>query len=398
MGPPPAERPGLQRFAFMLLDLTLRREMSRNFGASFTVLFTVVITLMLIRILGQASDGQANPQDVFVLIGLTALSYLQLVLTLALFLAVLLTFTRVWRDSEMVIWRTAGVGRMALLMSILRFAWPVLVLIGALTLFAWPWANQQTSALQLRFEQRSDISRVAPGQFRESASGRRVFFIDKGAQAGGVARDVFIRDETTGQSVLITAQSAQIERIDGQRYLVLRDGHRYVHTPGQTNYTITTFKALDYRLDDSTALDAVSPDKGGTVNWVAQPNRNVPTIYLFNPAIPAWLGELSWRVGVPLSAGLLALMALPLSAGSVRTGRAGSMIAAILIYLIYANVLNVMQGWIAEKRVDLFSGVLLVHGVAVAALFLLLARGPDSVLARLWRSVWRRHQPGGAAR
>ncbi|MDE1978263.1 MAG: LptF/LptG family permease, partial [Betaproteobacteria bacterium] len=98
----------------MLLDLTLRREMSRNFGGAFTVLFTVVITLMLIRILGQASDGQASPQDVFLLIGLTALSYLQIVITLSLFLAVLLTFTRMWLDSEMTIWRTTGVGRLRL--------------------------------------------------------------------------------------------------------------------------------------------------------------------------------------------------------------------------------------------------------------------------------------------
>lgn len=374
----------------MLLDLTLRREMSRHFGASFTVLFTVVVTLMLVRILGQASSGQANPQDVFVLIGLTALSYLQLVLTLALFIGVLLTFTRVWRDSEMVIWRTAGVGWTQMLVSILRFAWPVLLLIAALTLFAWPWANQQTNALKLRYEQRSDISRVAPGQFRESANGQRVFFIDKGAQPGGLARDVFIRDETPAQSTLITAQSAQVQRIDGQRYLVLRDGHRYTHTPGQHNYTITAFAALDYRLDDSAAIDAVAPEKGSAVNWLTQPSRNVPTQFLLNPAVPAWLGELSWRIGVPLSATVLVLMALPLSAGSVRTGRAGSLIAAILIYLIYSNGLNVMQGWIAERRFTLAAGLLLVHGIAFLALIALLLRGPDNPLARAWRWIARR--------
>lgn len=373
----------------MLLDLTLRREMSRNFGGAFTVLFTVVITLMLIRILGQASDGQASPQDVFLLIGLTALSYLQIVITLSLFLAVLLTFTRLWLDSEMTILRTTGVGWARLMSSVLRFSWPILLLIAALTLFAWPWANQQTTALRIRFEQRSDIARVAPGQFRESVSGKRVFFIDKGAQTGGVAHDIFIRDETSGQTVLITAQSAQVQRIDGQPFLVLRRGNRYAHTPGQANYTITAFESLEMRLDAATGLGTMAPPKNGPVNWLTQPDRNVPTQYLFNPAVPNWLGELSWRLGVPLSAALLALMALPLASGSVRTGRAGSLIAAILVYLIYFNLINVLQGWISERRVGFVSGFVLLHGAALLFLLALLWRG-NGWLHRLWHRWMQR--------
>lgn len=373
----------------MLLDLTLRREMSRNFGGAFTVLFTVVITLMLIRILGQASDGEASPQDVFLLIGLTALSYLQIVITLSLFLAVLLTFTRLWQDSEMTIWRTTGVGRLRLMSSVLRFSWPILLLIAALTLFAWPWANQQSTALRIRFEQRSDISRVAPGQFRESASGKRVFFIDKGAQAGGVAHDIFIRDDTSAQSVLITARSAQVQRIDGQPFLVLSKGNRYAHTPGQPNYTITAFDTLEMRIDATNGLSTMAGGKTGPVNWLAQPNRNVPTEYLFNPTIPNWLGELSWRLGVPLSATLLALMALPLASGSVRTGRAGSLISAILVYLIYFNLLNVLQGWISEGRVSFTGGFVLVHGSAALFLLALLVRG-SGWLHRLWHGLTQR--------
>lgn len=372
----------------MLLDLTLRREMSRNFGGTFTVLFTVVITLMLIRILGQASDGQASPQDVFLLIGLTALSYLQIVVTLALFLAVLLTFTRLWLDSEMIIWRTTGVGWLRLFGIVLRFSWPILLSIAALTLFAWPWANQQSTALRMRFEQRSDISRVAPGQFRESASGKRVFFIDKGARLGGEAHDIFIRDDTSGQTVLITARSAQVQRIDGQPFLVLRNGNRYAHTPGQANYTITAFDALEIRLDAASGLSSVAPPQTGPVDWLAQPDRNVPTMYLFNPAVANWLGELSWRLGVPLSAALLTLMALPLASGSVRTGRAGSLITAILVYLIYFNLINVLQGWISQGRVGFLRGFVLLHGAAAVLLLALTWRG-NGWLHRLWRRLSR---------
>ena len=105
----------------MLLDTSLRREMARNFGGSFTVLFSVVLTLMLIRVLGQASEGQANPQDLFLLIGLACLTYLQFILGLALFIAVLMSFSRMHRDSEMVIWAGAGVTPMQYFRTVLRF-------------------------------------------------------------------------------------------------------------------------------------------------------------------------------------------------------------------------------------------------------------------------------------
>ena len=82
----------------MLLDSSLRREMARQFGASFTVLFSVVLTLLLIRILGQATEGLANPRDLFLLIGLACLSYMQFILGLSLFIAVLMSFSRMHRD------------------------------------------------------------------------------------------------------------------------------------------------------------------------------------------------------------------------------------------------------------------------------------------------------------
>ena len=92
---------------------------------------------------------------------------------------------------------------------------------------------------------------------------------------------------------------------------------------------------------------------------------------------------------MPLSAALLALMALPLASGSVRTGRAGSLIAAILVYLIYFNLLNVLQGWISEGRVGFANGFLLVHGGAALILLALLMKG-NGWLQRLWQGFTQR--------
>ena len=98
----------------MLFDTTLRRELARSFGATLVVILTIVLTMMLIRTLGQAAGGVVAPQDVVLLLGYTALGHLPTMLALSLFIAIVVTLGRMYRDSEMAIWFASGVGLHAL--------------------------------------------------------------------------------------------------------------------------------------------------------------------------------------------------------------------------------------------------------------------------------------------
>lgn len=59
-------------------------------------------------------------------------------------------------------------------------------------------------------------------------------------------------------------------------------------------------------------------------------------------------GELLWRIGIPVSALILALLAIPLSYVNPRAGRSANMLIAVLIYAIYSNLLWVAQAWVAQ--------------------------------------------------
>ncbi len=343
--------------------------MARQFGGSFTVLFSVVMTMMLIRLLGEASEGLANPQDLFLLIGLASLSYLQFILGLALFVAVLMSYSRMHRDAEMVIWAGAGVSPLRYFGSALRFAAPVLAAIALLTLVAWPWANRQSTALRDRFEQRSDLSRAAPGQFRQSASGGRVFFLGRGADAHGLARDVFIRDLEDGKETVTVAQAARIGTLDAARYLMLSNGNRYTHAVGKEDFRIVGFKDMGIRLSTIASHPVAT-----AASLANTPSREIPTVTLATSLFPAWRGELSWRLGVPISSLFLVLMAVPLAATNPRSGRAIQLIVAVLIYLTYLNFLNAFQHWIETGALGLGSGLLLLHGGAFIVLIAMVAR------------------------
>jgi len=120
----------------MLFDSSLRRDLSRTFGATLVVILTIVLTMMLIRTLGQAALGRISPQDVVLLLGFYALGHLPTMLSLSLFISVVATLSRMYRDSEMVIWFASGRGLSAFLGPLFRFAWPILLVVAALALVA----------------------------------------------------------------------------------------------------------------------------------------------------------------------------------------------------------------------------------------------------------------------
>src|SRR3954470_8788924 len=151
----------------MLFHSSLRKELARSFGATLVVLVTIVMTMTLIRTLSQANRGSVNPQEVMMVMGSTGLASLPLVLTLSLFTAIVGTLSRMYRDSEMVIWFAAGRGLSSLVRPLFGFAWPVLLVTALMALAVWPWANQQAQDLKDRYGRRGDLERVAPGQFQE---------------------------------------------------------------------------------------------------------------------------------------------------------------------------------------------------------------------------------------
>src|SRR4026207_1601230 len=97
----------------MIFHRALLREFAGLAGAVFMTLFAIAVTTRLIRLLGQAAGGRVPADAVFALLGFFSLGALPVLLSLTMFISVLLTMTRSWRDSEMVIWFSAGPTRTA---------------------------------------------------------------------------------------------------------------------------------------------------------------------------------------------------------------------------------------------------------------------------------------------
>ncbi len=153
----------------MIFQRTLLREFAQLAGAVFLTLFLIALTTRLVRLLGQAAGGKIPSDAVVAYLGFFALNALPLLLSLTLFITVLLTLARTYRDSEMVIWFSSGLSLTAWIRPVLVFALPLVSVIAALSLVIAPWSVQMAEQYRSRVDTRDDVSRVDPGVFGEIA-------------------------------------------------------------------------------------------------------------------------------------------------------------------------------------------------------------------------------------
>lgn len=365
----------------MLFHSSIRRELAQSFGATLVVLFTIVVIMLLIRTLSQATAGGVDPKEIMLVLGYLALGRLPVILTMALFMAVVSVLSRMYRDSEMVIWMGSGRGTAALLGPIIRFAWPVLLTIGVLVLLTWPWANQQTADLRDRFAQRSDLKRVAPGQFQEGASGQRVFFIDKDTANGTVGRNVFISSRDERAESTISAQAARIGEVDNEPFLFLSTGQRLETSADRQLTKVSEFGEYASRISEDTL--PITPENTMKTRW---------TWDLVGNAEPAAQAELGWRIGLLLSAGNLMLLALATSSGNPRAGRSGNVAFALFAFLLYYNLLNLGQSWMTNGKTSLWPFMFGLHGSAFLLTMLwLFKRHVNFSFRAIWRQARTRN-------
>jgi lipopolysaccharide export system permease protein len=166
-----------------------------------------------------------------------------------------------------------------------------------------------------------------------------------------------------GQLGLVVArEGSHTQLADGSRYLVFKDGRRYEGTPGQLDYRIVQFERYWMRLDPVAV--------GGKETGV----RHMRMKALLADASPQAYAELVWRLSGPVSALILAVMAIPLSYVNTRARRSYGLVIALLMYFVYNNLLSLSQAWVAQAKLNPWVGMFTPHVlmlIALAALFYL---------------------------
>ncbi len=347
----------------MIFHRALLREFGNLALAVFATLFAITLTTQLIRLLGQAAGGKLLSEGVLALLGFAALNYLPVLLSLTLFVTVLMTLSRSYRDSEMIIWFSSGMSLIAWVRPVLIFSAPIVALIGALSLLLSPWAVGKSEEYRRQMDMRDEASRVAPGVFREAVNADRVFFVEEIAGEQTKVQNVFISQMHQGRlGVMVSKRGYRETAANGDRFVVLQDGRRYDGIPGNLDFRVMDFERYALRIETREAQGEQISAKAKSTLDLLQERNNIN------------LAELLWRVSLPISALILAMLAIPLSFVNPRASRSINLLFAILTFMVYSNLLSIVQAWVSQGRVAFQTGWWAVHAGMLAVLVLLFYR------------------------
>jgi lipopolysaccharide export system permease protein len=339
----------------MIFQRSLLREFTATGIAAFFVLLAITITTQLIRFLGYAARGNISSDAVLTFLGFASLRYLPHLLSIALFISVLITLTRSYRDSEMVVWFTSGQGLDAWIRPVLIYAAPVTVVIAILSFSLAPWAILKTEEYRSQLESQDDIAAISPGVFKESRNGERVFFVEKLAANLSTVANIFVHSDEKGEvGTTVAKRGYQETAANGDRFLVMLNGRRYIGPPGSAEFRIIEFEKYSVRIESNEVKEATPSVKG------------LPIPALIADDSPDARAELVWRTGLPLSALVLSLLAIPMSFVNPRAGRSLNLMLAGLLYMVYTNLLSILQAWVAQQKIGVLSGMWGVHVVMLA--------------------------------
>ncbi len=345
----------------------------------FTTLLGVVLVLMLIAVsvqmvgsLGKVTAGVIQPGTLMLVLGLNMFSLTTYILPLALYLAILLSLSRLYRDSEMTAISACGIGPFYIMRTVLIIGIFFALVQSVFTVLLTPWAEGHYSRLTEKSNRSSDIEGVMPGRFNELIGAQGVIYAQEIDTETGELKNIFLqmqqkpeRQKGGAEQFTVVAKHAYKiqDKKTGEQFLILEQGSRYEGVPGDQHFAILDFEKHGIRLQKK---QAVIRDRR---------YRAIPSRELFGSDRLDYRIELRWRISSALLCIGLAMLAVPLSHTSQRQGRYGKLAIAMLLYILFTNFLNIVRGWIQSGKIPLELGFWWVHGLLIIlALGLLLTQ------------------------
>ena len=328
------------------LDRYLFREFAQATFAALVVLMMVSLGALFANVLSQIAAGRVPAGMMLSQLGLQVVRYLPLVLPLALMLGLLLGVGRLYRDSEMPVLSSIGVGPRRLLKPLMLLVLPVIVVIGACSLWLGPWAKATSVQMVSEANRNLLVAGLEAGRFTELPGGG-VVYVGAMSPDGTTMTRIFVYREAGDRIDVTTARRGSLSYDGDERYLRLDDGFR-VEGPADAG--------RDYRLMRYGANDLLLPPGEDATDAESDPEAMTTAALLADPK-PETIAQVHYRIAPPLLALAFALLAVPLARSSPRQTRFGSVVIGFLAYLVGMDLMLLGTDWLGAGKVPLAAGL-----------------------------------------
>jgi len=382
--------------------------------------FLIVMMLggRLIRYFGIAAEGRLDVSLLFTIIGYNLPYFLELILPLAFFIALMLVFGRLYVDQEMAVINASGVsrGKLARLMTPLILA--LFVGEAALSIVGKPWGVRSSEAVWQQQALTSAFDLIRPNEFISSGNYhlyvgslsddkkklQDVILIQsepekKGSAAESVDTDATAADmnntidsETAEQigisdipkdiinsgakdiskdTITLAKRAEQVDTGNsGVTQLDLFQGRRYEVGAGSLKYNQVAFDRYRITLTES-SQEVITEDNIETQQigplWQAATSSSPSDT---NSAMRAAQGELGYRLALPWLMIIAPMLAVPLAQVRPRQGRWLRLFPSILLFVSCALGIISLKNAVSKGSISVWAYAWLILGFMALALYM----------------------------
>ncbi|MGK0673324.1 MAG: LPS export ABC transporter permease LptF [Halothiobacillaceae bacterium] len=333
------------------LDRYLMREALLGMLAVSGVLWLAMMANIGVQLFSTVMHGALPVQILPGLLWANGVKLLLFVLPIGGFLGLLLAFGRLYRDQEIPVLLACGASPLRLMRPILAVTLPWALMIAWLALVQWPATQSARDTMLQQARTATLYERLPIGRFLVANQGRVTIYAERLAQDGRTLEEVFVHTRLShGEGVERARRARLIEDEDGVRQLVLEDGRRYDGVIGQGDWRVISF--AEHRIDLGLERRATAEQRKRSAQG---------SLELWQTGQAADHAELIKRAAHPISALLLALLALPLARAAPRQGRLARLGVGILVYVAYYNLITLGTKLVEAGRLDAMLGFMLPH-------------------------------------
>jgi lipopolysaccharide export system permease protein len=338
-----------------ILTLYLLRQLAATFVFATGAVTFVVLFTQSFRLLSLVIENSATMVIFFQLLGLSALTFLPLLMPLGLGTAVIFVYHKLAIDSELVVMRSAGISPLRLIEPTLMLAAVVAIVCCALTLWITPAANRNLVVLQYKMRDSYAVFLSHPGTFNDLADGLTFYANKRGPN--GALQGILIHDVRQPETPVTTmAATGQVVEADGQPHMIIFNGRRQEldRETGKLSELAFDQYVLDLAALRNTPTSRMPDPREQTVSELLHPS---PEMLRARGPLSHFRGELHSRLATPLLSFSYAVIGLAsiLAGAFNRRGMAGRILFGALVIIVTQAAFMTLNGLVARDGTFAFA-------------------------------------------
>lgn len=330
-----------------ILDKYIYKELYLTFFAVLSVLLLITFGTETTRLLAEAVKSEIPSSVVFQVILYKIPPALEVILPLVALLSVMLAIGRLYQDQEMAVLSSCGVDEKYFQKRVFWFLLPLALFTAWITLYVSPWSFQQERETISKAQMSSPLAAITPGKFNELPNDSGVFYA-KTIRDDKTMENIWVQLKNKEQDLIIIAPKGKFAWVKNKLVLVLFNGMSYEGLSQGEALMVRKFERFEGYLPEIQVKPASKKrfETSSYQLWLAEDTKQQ--------------AMLQWRIVVPFTIIVLGLLGLKMSKTKPREGRFSKLFIALILYVVFSQLLVTNKDMLADGEIPMFLGLWLV--------------------------------------